>query len=559
MTSVHPELRGVAGPCGTPRESFTPHVESYGRAHCALDYDLANVGMVRVDGGFVVIDTASTLESARGIRGEFEKLAGGSPKAVIYTHSHPDHIGGADAFCDAGAPIWAQRQFAEELEVTQLLPAAYFNRGAKQFGAALPIEIVASDTIGPPYRLSDQPRPPLRLPTDLFSERAAFEIGGVRFELHSAPGETHDQIFVWLPEERVLFAGDNIYRAFPNLYAIRGVPPRPVRRWIDSLDAMRRLDPPPELLMLGHTETVRGAEAIRDLLTVYRDAIARVHDGVVAGINAGLGPDELVEQIRLPADLREHPYLQERYGTLRGSIRGVYAGYMGWFDGDAANLDPLPLAEVAANLLPALGGADGALRQVDSALASGKIRWALWLAQAIVAAQPNHKAARAKKAELLDRIAADTYNPLMQNWLRSDAELLRGAARLPPKPRINGRTIAEMPVEQIVRMMPSRLHPQRAATFTTRIGYDFSDSGRQFTFHVRRGIGEVAPGLDPHCELTIRATEKDFRRIFVAGEVKPLAAEFWQRIQFITPNPGVCNRFRILRLLLRLRKSMIQL
>ena len=93
------------GPCGVPRDSYAPRIETYGRISCALDYDLANVAMVAVDGGYVVIDTASTLESGREIRRQFESRAA-APQAVIYTHSHPDHIGGADAFCDSGVPIW---------------------------------------------------------------------------------------------------------------------------------------------------------------------------------------------------------------------------------------------------------------------------------------------------------------------------------------------------------------------------------------------------------------------------------------------------------------------
>ena len=217
----------AAGRCVVPPGGHTPRVESFGRAHSALDFDIANVGMFAVDGGYVVIDTATTLESAGRIRREFEARVGGSPRAVIYTHSHLDHIGGADVFCEPGVPIWAEQHFADELEVPQLLPSAYFVRGAEQWGAGLPPERVAGDTIGPPARFVAEPRPPLRLPTDVFTRKKILEIGGVRFELHAAPGETTDQLFVWLPEERVLFAGDNIYRGFPNLYAIRGVPPRP--------------------------------------------------------------------------------------------------------------------------------------------------------------------------------------------------------------------------------------------------------------------------------------------------------------------------------------------
>src|SRR5262249_44925909 len=158
------------------------------------------------------------------------------------------------------------------------------------------------------------------------------------FELRAAPGETHDHLFVWLPQDRTLIAGDNLYKAFPNLAAIRGSSPRPVEAWMRSLDTMRYLRPAPENLILGHTDPVRGANVIRDLLTTYRDAIAFVHHSVIRMTNQGHTPEEMVRAIRLPEHLRTHPYLAEVYGTVVGCIRGLYAGYIGWFDGNATNL-----------------------------------------------------------------------------------------------------------------------------------------------------------------------------------------------------------------------------
>jgi glyoxylase-like metal-dependent hydrolase (beta-lactamase superfamily II) len=52
------------------------------------------------------------------------------------------------------------------------------------------------------------------------------QVGGVRIELVEAHGETHDQLFVWLPDKSVLLPGDNYYHSFPNLYSIRGTSPR---------------------------------------------------------------------------------------------------------------------------------------------------------------------------------------------------------------------------------------------------------------------------------------------------------------------------------------------
>jgi alkyl sulfatase BDS1-like metallo-beta-lactamase superfamily hydrolase len=196
--------------------------------------------------------------------------------------------------------------------------------------------------------------------------------------------------------------------------------------------------------------------------------------------------------------------------------------------------------------------------QIEAAESQGNVRWALWLAQVLLVGQPASKKLRRKKAELLERLAADCVNPLMKNWMRSDAELLRERQHLPDKPRINGATIAEIPVETLVRLMPSRLNPRRSANLSYTIGYEFTDTGKRFTFFVRSGIGEVAPGLDEQAEVVIRTTEADFKRILVAGEVRPLSAEFRMRVQLVAPKGGVLSRLKMLRALMRLRRCIVQ-
>lgn len=550
--------RGSNGPGRGRGPDFSPRVESFGPVHCAIDYDMANASMVEVSDGYVAIDAASNPDLGRAIRAEWEQRAGGPVRAVLYTHSHSDHIGGAAAFCEPGVPVWSHERFFAELDQTQLLPNAYFARAARQFGFALDADLVATGGIGRPLRIGAKVRPPLRVPSDTFAESADLTVGGVRFVLRWAPGETDDQIFIWLPDRRVLFAADNIYRAFPNLYSIRGVPPRPVRQWIDSLDAMRRLEPKPELLVLGHTPPVQGGEKIFRLLTDYRDAIAFVHDSVVRGINAGKTPDELVAEISLPEDLRKHSYLQERYGTLKGAIRGIYGGYMGWFDGDAANLDPVTPREAAGQLIPELGGRAAVLERIRTATSGRNYRWALWLCQHLLALRPTDRAARLAKAQILEALAAGCANPLIRNWQLSDAAVLRGQTRFPAKPKIDGRSIAEIPVEQILKLLPSRLAPKRSARITMTVGFDFVDTGKTYTLLIRRGIGELAPGLDPAADLIVRASERDFKDVFVARDAKPVSPEFWQKLEFTVPGGTALSPVRRLLRLVRLGKCFIR-
>merc|ERR1719411_996564 len=197
----------------------------------------------------------------------------------------------------------------------------------------------------------------LKLPTKLLTEeRTKLNIDGVAMEIVHAPGETTDQIFIYLTEKRVLLPADNIYRTFPNIYAIRGTPTRDARDWTQSLDKMRSLQPRPKILVPAHTRPVYGEEEIQELLTVYRDGISYVHDQTIRYMNTGMTPDEMISLIHanMPKRLKDHPYLQEFYGTIDWSVRGIFHSYLGWFSGDAADLFPLTKTELGTRLLALL-------------------------------------------------------------------------------------------------------------------------------------------------------------------------------------------------------------
>ncbi len=385
------------------------------------------------------------------------------------------------------------------------------------------------------------------------------EYGDLRIELHAAPGETHDHLFVWMPELQVLHAGDNFYQAFPNLYSIRGVAPRPVEAWIDSLDRMRRLSPAPECLILGHTAPIVGADRIQQLLTDYRDAIAFVHDSVVRGINAHKTPAQLVEEIRLPSRLAEHDYLMESYGTVRGAVRGIYDGYLGWYDGNAAHLDSLPQREVAERLLPHFGGRTGALATLEAAVAKGDWRWAEWLGDHLHALDPDDQRVKELLAESVARLGDQEPNALMRSWRLSDAAELRGTYRDPKKLKLQAATIANVPIETLIAVFPSRVDPLRSEKVNLAIGFDFTDTGRQFTFTIRQGVGEVAPLLNPKTDLTVRTTEENFKRTLIAREVTLLSREFWQTLEFDVGGGKWMKPFRVLRHLARFASCMMKI
>jgi hypothetical protein len=162
-----------------------------------------------------------------------------------------------------------------------LVSPTIYPRSMRQFGTHLPPDQVPNAGIGPRLDyVEGRNRIALLRPTRAFAESLDLEVAGVRMQLRHAPGKTEDQLFVWLPDSRVLLAADNLYRSFPNLYAIRGTPYRDVRRWIASLDAMRALQP--AHLVPSHTRPISGeAEVMRVLLA--KDSTRRCRPWKKAG------------------------------------------------------------------------------------------------------------------------------------------------------------------------------------------------------------------------------------------------------------------------------------
>ena len=271
---------------------------------------------------------------------------------------------------------------------------------------------------------------------------------GIKFHLIHTPGETDDQITVWLPDRKVLMPADNVYKSFPNLYAIRGSPTRDANRWVKSLDCIRELEA--EFMVPSHTQAIIGKEHIEGILQNYRDGIQYVHDQTVRWINNGLTPDEIVRKVNLPERLKKHPYLQEFYGTVPWSVRGIYQSHLGWFDGKPENLHPLTqkqrFEKWAKLLMNGDFGVDGNGRLLADAERSlslstenlknnnvhleVELQWALELSSGVMAVtEPNDvlfKRAKAVKAKSLRELASTSSNANGRNYLLTSANELEG-------------------------------------------------------------------------------------------------------------------------------------
>jgi len=398
--------------------------------HVAVGFSPANVSMIEGDDGLVIIDTGMSADDGARILEEFRKLTDKPVKAIIFTHSHGDHTGGTTAFLGSERPqIWAHKNFGSEARPWKDGGLTYQNvRGARQAGFKLPPEQRINNGVATaryPKRGGKVFSPDRGTQPNQFLEgnRKAVEVGGVQFELISAPGETNDELFVWYPAGKVLFAGDNFYRSFPNLYAIRGTPNRSTRLWAESLGKMADMDA--VVLVGGHTNPIFGADEVKQVLTDYRDAVKFIHDKTIEGINKGLTPDELVEYVQLPKELAEKEYLQPFYGHPSWGVRTTFNYYLGWFDGNPSNLFPLSPNAEAERMVKLVGGKDNLLKSAKDALDTDDNQWAAQLADHLLAMNRDDAEAKQIKAEALTKLAHNMVNATARNYYLTVARELR--------------------------------------------------------------------------------------------------------------------------------------
>jgi alkyl sulfatase BDS1-like metallo-beta-lactamase superfamily hydrolase len=479
-------------------------------------FDIANMTLIGGSTGWIVVDPLTCRESATAAIAFARKHLGDKQvSAIIFTHSHVDHFGGVfgvispQEAAERRIPVIAPDGFMQEATSENVMVGtAMGRRSSYQFGKDLErsakgivdtglSKAVAYGKFGilPPNRIIRQPR-----------ENVV--VDGVHFVFYNVPGaEAPAELTFSLPDKKAYCGADNLVQTMHNLLPVRGAKVRDALLWSNYLDQALEETANAEVFFAQHNWPIWGRARIAEFITKQRDVYKYTHDQTVRLINAGCTPREIADMIRLPKSLASYFAARGYYGDLRHNVKAVYQFYMGFYDGNPANLNPLPPQESAQRYLELLGGADKAIAAAQSAFEKGDYRWSAELLNHVVFAQPGNKSAGNLLARTYDQMGYMAEAATWRNsYLTAAAELRNG----PPQKGVD-RThmidvLRQTPVERFLDAMAAALNGPDAQDADLKINLVISDTGESFVLWIENAVlhhKKAAPSANAQATLTL--------------------------------------------------------
>jgi alkyl sulfatase BDS1-like metallo-beta-lactamase superfamily hydrolase len=314
-------------------------------------FDIANMTVIEGDSGLILIDPLTTAEVARAA---LELYFAHRPKkpvmAVIYTHSHVDHYGGArgvvnEADVKAGkVAVIAPNGFMEAVSGENVLAGLPMIRRAQfQFGSLLPRGPRGQVDAGLGKGVA-RGTPGLIAPTQTIAKSVEeHTIDGVKIVFQLAPEtEAPAEMHMFYPQLGVLNMAENACPLLHNFIPLRGAVARDPRIWAKYIsDAIELYGPDTEILIGQHHWPVWERAKVIDYLEAQRDLYKHIHDQTLRYMNKGWRPAEIAEAIDLPSGLAERWSARGYYGTVSHNVKAVYQRYLSWYDGNPCNLHAL--------------------------------------------------------------------------------------------------------------------------------------------------------------------------------------------------------------------------
>jgi alkyl sulfatase BDS1-like metallo-beta-lactamase superfamily hydrolase len=459
--------------------------------------DLSVMTLVEGETGVIVIDPLISCETAAaGLALYREHRGDRAVTGLIYTHSHADHFGGAKGVTtqddvDAGrVPVLAPEGFLEHaISENVYAGTAMARRAGYMYGAALDRNPQGQVGAGLGQTTSTGTFSLIPPTVDISTTGHEEILDGVRMLFQMAPGtEAPAEMHFHLPGFRALCLAENATHTLHNILTLRGAVVRDPHEWARYLtEAIELFGDGTDVAFSSHHWPTWGHDDVIEYLSLQRDLYAYLHDQTLRMLNTGMVGSEIAEEIVMPPALQRAWHTRGYYGSVSHNVKAIYQRYMGWYDGNPANLWQHPPVERARRYVDFMGGADSAVPKARESYEKGDLRWAAEVLSHVVFADPEHTEARALLADTFEQLGYGAENGTWRcAYLSGAYELRRGGFGTPITP-VSPDVLASLTPAQLFDSMAVRVNGPRCWDERIVVDLDLGNEGR-FRLRLANGV-----------------------------------------------------------------------
>ena len=479
-------------------------------------FDMANTTFIRTDHGWIVFDVLMCKENMKAAKELMEERFGPLDiKAVLYSHSHVDHFGGVEGIITreqvADATLSLKKQLASG-KTPVLAPAGFLKhaisenvyagiamarRAQFQYGTVLDKGEKGALSVGIGMGQSTGTVSLIAPTYEIGEDVPKLTIDGLEIEFQLTPGtEAPAEMNAYFPKYRALWMAENCTGTLHNLYTLRGAQVRDANDWAKYIiEADQRFCDKTDVVFQSHNWPHWGEEIHEYLLNTA--AIYKfIHDQTLHYMNMGYTSNEIAAMISLPDALEKVWYTRQYYGTLPHNAKAIYQKYLGWYDANPVNLDPLPPSETAKKMVEYLGSTEAVLLRAKKDYNKGEYQWVAQITKELVFADPSNQKARNLCADALEQLGYQAESGAWRNaYLMGAAELrngnLSGRART-----ANGLTnsMRAMTVSMLLDYIAILTDANAAQNDDLTLNLTVTDENEQFYVTRKNGVLLTYPG-----------------------------------------------------------------
>ncbi|UPM53341.1 alkyl/aryl-sulfatase [Gottfriedia acidiceleris] len=471
--------------------------------------DVSIMTIVEGKTGLIILDALSTIETAKAA---MELYYANRPKklvsAVAISHSHADHFGGVKGVIQYASnpekvPIIAPLNFSKEVVSENILLGNIMSRRAGyMFGNLLPVNKKGYVTNGIGPRISTGTISFLPPTVEIKDKVQMMEIDGVKFKFlltlnTEAPSEMH----YYINDYKTLVVAENTGHTMHNFYTLRGAKTRDASEWVKALDDTIKLFGKEEIdtLITAHSWPLWGKSRVIEHLTKQRDLYKYIHDQTIRLANQGYTADEIAEQIKLPSSLDKYWANRGYYGDLKQNAKAVYNYYLGYFNGNPSDLDPLPQVETGTKYVQYMGGEKKVLKLAKLDFEKGEYRFVAQVLKNVAMANPNNKEAKILLAKSYEQLGYRAESAAWRNVYLTGAQELRKGIRKTDDSQtfstVDQQSILNMSVKDFFDYLSITLNGPKAENKRFTFNVNFTDLKTNYTFDIKDAVLNYSDGL----------------------------------------------------------------